>query len=531
MWDFTVPVYHNYYHKSTIHHNSGKTTIVAALTVAFALGRLPWVPKPKPFTFPNPRSVALLDSTVLITHTKATIDRARETWQAISPDPLPGDWQPTPDGEHLVGRFPVPQSANKALAASKIPGTYEHLKALLQNPKDPGKLRFPTPVKIRVFGEKTDTLAEVQVPKLLHFIPPSEIALTKKGQTGVIEYILFKNGSTIDCLTYQQDPASMEGWDGHLCVFDEPPPRPVYIANARGLVDHNGIALFSMTPLKEPWISDSIANNPDPSYFTLTMSSFDNPHVEKSALESFFATLDPEEAITRRDGKFLHLQGLVFKEFDKQMHVVKPFKPDRSYTVYAAIDNHPRTEQAVLFVAVDKHSRVFAFKEIFEHGSPEQVARWITDFHDDVHPIEMVLIDRSSQADTNRGLSTYEVIETALNRAGIPLDFGSKDLQGGIQIVRDYLLSQNRVPSVFVTEDCTRLIWEMLRYRWAEWRGGADKSQRTPLNKPVDADDHQIENLRRLLQLPPQWVDPRHRALLRDADSRRWTPTDAEAGY
>lgn len=528
VWDFTVPRYHNYCHQSIIHHNSGKTEITIALAVCLAMGRLVWLPKPKPFVFPNPVSSGLLDNRVVVTHTTATLAKARETWDAMHPfddpkPPLPGDWKPSADGETETGSFALP-------ATTKARGEYDTLKARLSLPPDPAALRFKPPVKIRIFGEKTDTLAEVQNPKLQKFIAPEWLALTKKGQTGVIEHYLFQNGSTIDLLTYQQDPASMEGWDGHVCVFDEPPPRSVYIANVRGLVDHNGIALFSMTPLKEPWAADEIVNNPDPSFFSLTASSYDNPHVQRGALDAFFAKLDDDELETRRDGKFLHLQGLVFKEFDKNTHVIRPFKLTREYTVYAAIDNHPRTEQAVLFVAVDRHSRVFAFKEIFQHGTPEQVAGWVVDFHDHTHPIEQVLIDRSSQGDTNRGRSTYEIIEERLSAAGIPLDFGSKDLSSGIGIVRDYLRSQNGVASVFITEDCPTLIWEMQRYRWAEWRAGADKSTRTPMNKPVDAEDHEIENLRRLLQLPVRFVDPGQRANI-DPSRNRWTPTDPYAGY
>ena len=506
----------------------GKTEIVMALAVALAQGRLPWHPLPKPFAFPPPVASSTEDggTRIRVKFTSATYEAAKKAWDAQfleNPPPLPGSWQVSADGESAEAQF-------HTQGGVRTEGTFEHLRARLQTPEDPARLSFKPPLKIRIFGEKTDTLAEVQNPKLKKFIAPEWLALTKKGQTGVIEHYLFTNGSQIDLLTYQQEPASMEGWDGHVVLFDEPPPRPIYIANVRGLVDHKGIALFSMTPLKEPWIADEVVNNPDPGFFSITASSYDNPHIERSALDAFFSKLTDEELETRRDGKFLHLQGLVFKEFQKQTHVVAPFKPGREYTVYAAIDNHPRTEQAVLFVAVDRHDRVFAFKEIFKHGTPEDVARWVVDFHDDVHPVEMCLIDRSSQGDTNRGSSTYEIIEERLARAGIPLDFGSKDLSSGIQIVRDYLKSANGVASVFVTEDCTRLIWELQRYRWAEWRAGADKSQRTPMNKPVDADDHLIENLRRLLQLPSRFVDPSHRALLASGN-HRWQPTDPMAGY
>lgn len=509
-------------------NRSGKTAVVMALTVAFAHGRLPWIPVPKPFTLPPPLSIRVLSTgEVVVRFPDAAYRAICAAWESQHLDvdgtpradvPLPGSWK---EGEEVEGTF-IPGGV-------RTQGSLDYLRARLAAPTDPGQLRFKGPVKIRVFGEKSDTLSEVQTPYLKRFIAPEWLAGTKKGQTGVVEFYQFNNGSTINLLTYQQEPASMEGWDGHVCVFDEPPPRPVYIANVRGLVDHKGISVFAMTPLKEPWIADEIANNPDPAYFSMVMSSHENPHVDRGALDAFFSKLSEEELETRRDGKFLHLQGLVFKEFDKQVHVVRQFKPDREYTVYVAIDNHPRTEQAVLFVAIDRHDRVFAFKEIFQHGTPEDIGRWIVEFHDDVHPIEQVLIDRSSQGDTNRGSSTYEIIEARLTRAGIPLDFGSKDLSSGIQLVRDYLCSQNGIASLFITEDCKRLIWELQRYRWQEWRGGVDKSTRTPANKPVDADDHLIEDLRRLIQLPARWVDPLHRARL--SQRAAWAPADPVAGY
>ena len=509
-------------------NRTGKTEVVMALTVAFALGRLPWVPKPKPFTFPNPLSISLAaDGTVIVTHLAATHTAAQSAWTALHPPeltgspvpPMPGAWQLV--GDSAVGRFPQ--------GSAKVTGTYDHLRSLLQAAPDPAALRFKPPVKIRVFGEKTDTLAEVQNPKLKKFIPPEALALTKKGQTGVVEHYLFNNGSSIDLLTYQQDPASMEGWDGHLCVFDEPPPRQVYIANVRGLVDHKGIALFSMTPLKEAWVSDEIANNPDPSFFTVTASSYDNPYVDKGALDAFFSKLSEDELATRRDGKFLHLQGLVFKDFDKQHHVIRPFKPDRNYTVYVSIDTHPRTPHALVFVAVDQRNRFFVFKDIFQNGTPQDVAKWVLDVHDNVHPIELALIDPSSKGDTNRGESTFDIIENRLVRAGIPLEPGSKDLSGGILLMQDALLSANGIPSLFVTSDCQRTLFEFPRYTWDEYRGGADKSMRTPKNKPRDIDDHALECIRRLVQLPATFVDPAHRARLNEP--QRWTPIDPYTGY
>lgn len=506
-------------------NRSGKTAIVCALAVCLTQGRLIWVPKPTPFLVPAPVSLSFTPEVIRVTHTLATWEAMTRAWQAIHVDvdasplnvPLPGDWVATEAG--ITGTFPVPR-------IPRDKSGYDQLAATLAIPPDPGALRFRPPVRIRLLAEKTDTLAEVQNPYLRKFFAPEMLAATKKGQTGVIDHWLCSNGSQIDSLTYQQDPASMEGWSGMASIYDEPPPRAVFVANRRGLVDHKGISLFSMTPLKEPWISDEIANNPDPAYFSITMSSYDNPHVDPTALDDFFSTLTDEERETRRDGKFLHLQGLIFKEFDKQTHVVEPFVPDRQYTVYVSIDTHPRTEQAVVFAAVDRKERVYVFKELFRHGTPEEVAGWIAAFHRDVHPVRLALIDPSSQGDSNRGDSTFDLISRRLRDEGVPLDFGSKDLSGGIAIMHEYFRSRNGQASLFVTEDCTRTLWELQRYVWEDWKGGNAQSK-TELNKPRDRDDHLIECTRRILQLPPRWCSPSQTG----AEERGWRPLDAEAGY
>jgi hypothetical protein len=281
-----------------------------------------------------------------------------------------------------------------------------------------------------------------------------------------------------------------------------------------------------MTPLKEPWVADEIANNPSPSYYSLVMSSYENPHVTKEALDQFFGTLTPDELETRRDGKFLHLQGLVFKEFKKEIHVIPPLVPDNLHTVYVAIDTHPRTPHALSFMAVDRRTNMFVVHEIFKNGTPDEVANWVIDYHKRVHPVELALIDPSSQGDQNRGDSTADVIMRHLSAHGIPLDFGSKDLSGGILLVQEAFMSRNRIPSLFICENCTRTIWELGRYTWSEWAPGTG-STKGEKNKPVDRDDHLVEDIRRLVQLPVRYVPPRHAATFND----RYQPLDPEAGY
>ena len=515
-------------------NRSGKTECAVAAAVSLALGRLPWVPLPKPVHLPPPLKAAVHPDggvTAAFPHEFAEPIRALgmwDGWQEAQFQPTDTRFEVDKMAADAAGRRPPRLQPTPVIQRTfKSNVEMRHVLKALANPPDPGKLRFDPPVKIRLLAEDMTALEQVQIPKLRKYVCPEWIIAKKKNSFGVETHWIFANGSVIDLLTYQQDSAMMEGWDGHVCVYDEPPPRSHYIANIRGLVDHKGISIFSMTPLKEAWIADEIVNKPDATIWTMQMHSRENPHVSKEALDEFESKLSDEEKETRLSGKFLHLQGLVFKEFDKAKHVINPFDIPPNYTCYASVDTHPRTEQAIVFMAVDPRGNQFIVSESFKHQTPDQVADTLIDFHKHTHKLELVLIEPSSQGDTNRGDSTFTIIENRLAAEQIILELGSKDLSGGILQMKDALKSKNGLASLFWFRNCERAVWEMQRYVWKDWKQAGAKDK-TELNKPVDANDHLIEATRRLVQLPAVYVPPNAGS---EWINREWTPRDEETGY
>lgn len=499
-------------------NRSGKTSASVAAALSLAMGRLPWIGVPKGCEFPDPLIIKTNEAGVAVHFASLEGVPEPETYK-------PGTHTPhNPDPHSRKPMKPIPTFYR----LWETPAEFAAYKRGLSAPPDPGALRFQPPLKIRVLAEDMTALEQVTLPKFRHYAAPEWVAAKKKNSFGVDAHWIFANGSVIDFLTYNQDPAMMEGWDGHVVIYDEPPPRPVYIANSRGLIDHNGISIFSMTPLKEPWIADEIVNKPASDIWTLYMDMDDNPHLDAKSKADFISKLTPDEIETRKSGKFLHLQGLVYPQFKPSIHVIDCSEPPLDTTVYVALDTHPRTEQAVLFMFVDKRGNMFVTHEIFQHATPEQVADWVIEYDKTIHKVEQVLIDPSSQGDKNRGDSTFEVIENKLAARQIPLEFGSKDLRSGILLVQDALKSRNGVASLFIDRKCTRTIWEFGRYIWDSWKnqGNQEKGDR---NKPRDCEDHQQENLRRLVQYPAVYKSPNTAAEFMRKNT--WTPTDPDTGY
>jgi hypothetical protein len=62
--------------------------------------------------------------------------------------------------------------------------------------------------------------------------------------------------------------------------------------------------------------------------------------------------------------------------------------------------------------------------------------------------------------------------------------------------IKNHLVGPNKEPSLFVFDDLVRFLMEIEGYMW-------DKDTQ----KPMDKDDHMMENLYRLMLLNTQWTE------------------------
>lgn len=127
----------------------------------------------------------------------------------------------------------------------------------------PKKRRYNRPTKGRILASDfKKAVGEVITQALEDWIPPETLAGRDKNPQGIYDkyYIKHVSGgvSKFDIITYEQDVSVAEGWSGDYAWYDEPPPRGHRIATARGLIDRKGWEIFTLTPLKEPWIFDDL---------------------------------------------------------------------------------------------------------------------------------------------------------------------------------------------------------------------------------------------------------------------------------
>lgn len=231
----------------------------------------------------------------------------------------------------------------------------------------PAELRFKGPTRGRILVKDFPKgVAEVLEPALIRSIPQRCIKQIRRNSQGYITKIVGMSGSTIDIVTHDMDTQSLEGWQGHWLWCDEPPPRDKWIASMRGLIRLSGRAFITCTPLEEPWLYDEVCVNPE--CFVEYIDIYDNEYLKPEEIAKFAAMLNEDEKEARLHGKFMHLSGLTYKEFNAGTHVKNISLADflmmsATWPKWQVVDPHLRRPFAIAYYAVDPMGRHWKYNE------------------------------------------------------------------------------------------------------------------------------------------------------------------------
>lgn len=363
--------------------------------------------------------------------------------------------------------------------------------------------------------------------KLFKFLPKDDIVRTSRNNAGVISEIVVKSiwgGESVIMLdtvrSFMSNPMGQESSDWDWIHVDEPCPKDMWVANSRGLIDRSGSAWFTCTPIEQPWINDMFVPRDqfrlldgetirkDVNHMMIVGTSYDNPFNSASALAMFEADLTEEQKQCRIQGVPLSLSGLVYKEFHPSDSLYRgtppgwdgPMSPPLNYTIRLAIDPHPQVPHAVLFAATSPEGQTFFFAEIFRKLSAEQLCEAIHEITAGRY-VHISLCDPAAYIPSNIDQS---VMADVLITNGVFVEKASKDLSRGIittqaaltEIVKSPLGATQR--KLLFGEHLRETRWEFDHYTWNPARP----------NKPIDKNDHMMENLYRLVLEGLDYVTP-----------------------
>ncbi len=357
---------------------------------------------------------------------------------------------------------------------------------------------------------------DVAQAKVLKYLSPRYISkvVMREGsksspEYGVIDYILVKNAfgglSRIGFKSCDQGREKFQGTSLDFVWFDEEPPKDIYEECRMRVFDRSGDIFGTMTPLKGlTWLYDEIELNlrDDPEVWFEHMQWSDNPYLSKSEVSSMEKLISPDEQQSRRFGLFSQGEGLVYPEFDQNVHVIPPFPIPKEWQSNISIDPGLKNPTSCHFYAVDYDGVIYVVAEHFAAGQNvdfhvdrlNEIANKIGWQRDAKGRLSALIDSAASQ----RTLSSQKSVAELFIEKGVMVNTNvNKDLFSGIQRIKSLLCQ--RPPRILIFDCCVNLIRELKSYWWGEG------------DRPKKIDDHALDELRYFvmsLPAPPKPKEP-----------------------
>ena len=356
-----------------------------------------------------------------------------------------------------------------------------------------------------VFGWVVSVSYEVQrdvaQSKILHYLNPEwiEDVIMHSGtkgspSTGIIDTIVVRNVfgglSKIGFKSADQGREKFQGASLDFVWFDEEPPRDIYEECKMRVLDKKGDLFGTMTPLKGlTWVYEEIYLNKyaNREVYYIQMEWADNPFLDKSEVEALTNSMSPEELDTRRYGNFQTCGGLVYPEFNQEVHVIDPFDVPYDWQDTISIDPGLRNPLSAHFYCTDYDGNIYVVAEHYEREKDiDYHAEKIKEIADSIgwHRTSSGFLEAlMDSAAGQRTLSSPKSVAELFYERGIkPNCRVNKDMFSGISTVKSYFAT--RPPKIFIFKTCVNMIREIKGYFW----GNSDL--------PIKKDDHAMDELR-----------------------------------
>jgi phage terminase large subunit-like protein len=336
------------------------------------------------------------------------------------------------------------------------------------------------------------------------------------------------NGSTIGFKSVDSGWEKFQGTRKHLIWFDEEPAWSVYQECRMRIVDTLGTILITETPLHGmTWVYDDIyevwENKEDPDIECFIMSTYENPYIDRNELDKLEKSYFDEEKEARLKGNFVEFAGLVYKEFNRQIHLIKRFPIPKDWTRLIGIDPGINNPTAAVFWAISPDGVHYIYDEYYVMDTNVEGNARNLKARIGLDEISCTFIDPSA-CNRNPAHPELKSLRDEYARFGIYTKPANNDVLFGVNKVKA-LLSVNdktKKPSLYIFDDCLTVLKELTRYRWDTYK--YHEEEKNPKEHPKKVMDHCMDALRYIAASDPIYTgDYRDIDIRGEKSSRKWT--------
>jgi phage terminase large subunit-like protein len=345
------------------------------------------------------------------------------------------------------------------------------------------------------------------LPVVRKLAPRGEIELTRNGDiiTKKDNIIKFKNGSEIHFLSADMGQRRLQGASVDLVVMDETPDEDIYKEALARIQDRRGrlIMVFAPIDVRTFWVRDHIylpwnaGERKDIEVIFMPVADRDgNPMVGHFTREDIAQMErqypDPADRAARMYGEFITRSGIIFRGFNKETHLIRPFQVPDGFARWFVCD--PQYHRfAVLFFAADEDGNYYITDEFFSqddslaHRAERMTViagkrdRVIPCYVDTANPQDRIELNWHFQR-VGAAVSAVELpfqknVDKMVLRAHALLEPDERRVYPKITGMGD----THGAPRLFIFDtltstwewnntkmQCSRLLWEIQRYSWGK---------------------------------------------------------------
>ena len=333
----------------------------------------------------------------------------------------------------------------------------------------------------RIFTTKYSIAEELIIPLLQEWIPRKwyKGGSWKEAYDGIYHILHGADGSMIDILTYDQDTSAAESVTIHGCWMDEEAPERMYSSTVSRLISVRGFVILTVTPLYKMswalriWREAGTSETIDVFKFSI----HDNKYLPTDYVKQMIEQWPEAEREARENGDFLEFKGLVYKELDDRIHILKDWKEPNYYCgVVFALDPHPRKPSVGVWAMLTQANTLVCFDEIEIAGTAKEIVRAIKAKEaSHRYPTQMRLIDPAANKQVS-GIGNSLTTLGELENAGMGFTL-AENSSAGYDVVHEYLsydikkeIGAFNHPRLYFTSGCGKTWQYMKELLWDEFR-------------------------------------------------------------
>lgn len=271
---------------------------------------------------------------------------------------------------------------------------------------------------------------------------------------------------------------------------------------------------------------DHLRSDQAKNQFSLIMApSTENVHLPDGYIQDMMNAWSDERIKREIMGSFDAFEGMVYHEFRRDVHVVRPFRIPDTWERHIRKDHGYRNPAAFVCFAISPEGEVYVYREFYER---EWLIHELLNGDTKTKKIGFVekcrgekfltaKIDPSTRARRGTtGASDYDEYVKHWPESFPALQMAKNDVQVGIDRVKSYLKvnPKNNKPLLYIFDTCENLLEEITTYRYPDLKPN-QQGKKSEHEKPIKVDDHALDALRYMIvDLPEPYTfekkDDRH---------------------